>query len=149
LLDKVLFLGVGWSARGYAITMAMPPGGTLRAILLNGASRDADVLLDIVLHEAAHHWTLPELTTPCRAEDFFNETAVALLAAARRPDVMRELLLEQARDEKAADDLAATWGGRLRCSHERANSYTRAQARQLDETYGAAVASALPERVEP
>jgi hypothetical protein len=139
LLESVLFSGVGWSAVGYMIRVAMPAGPLLTIIPLSGASRDPAIVLDISLHEAAHAYLMP---APGKdlipAEAMHNERGAMLLKAAKRPDLMRDILAADFRDEEAADSLARAWGGKITCSAERGRDYTIATAQRLQQTYGRA-----------
>lgn len=135
LLDHGLFVGVGWSARGWCCRVALPTE-PVAVIMVSGASRDWRAILDTCLHENAHAWLIPAPQTPLRTEAVFNESAFALLAAAADPDLMRDVLRDEARVERQADALARQWGGRLSGTAERDNAHTRAEAGRLLATYG-------------
>jgi hypothetical protein len=135
LLDRALFCGVGWSAGGWTIQAALPPGACA-VILLSGSSHDEAAVLDLTLHEAAHAWLIETPREPLRAEAVHNETAAALLAAAANTETMRGVLRASDAAERQADALAATWGGHLHCSPERDRAYTVHEAHRLSETYG-------------
>jgi hypothetical protein len=79
---------------------------------------------------------MPEPEAPIPAQHMFNEVGAMLLAAAKRPDLMRDLRRDSARDERAADALARDWGGHLDCTDERDRAHTLATARQLHVTHG-------------
>jgi hypothetical protein len=135
VLDEFLFVGVGWSAGGYMMRVAAPPGPRLSLIPLSGASRDAEIVMDLVLHECAHGYTLSAPKALIATESYYNECALELLRAARDDDRMREILEDQRHDERAADALARAWGGRLTCTDERATEYTKREAARLAAVY--------------
>jgi hypothetical protein len=135
LLDHALICGVGWSARGWCIRAALGAPSVL--ILLSGASHDRDDLRDYLKHEAAHAWLELVPAAPMPAEDVYNESAFALLTAAARPELMRDVLADEAASERRADALARSWGARLTCSDRHATDYTRREAAALAARFGA------------
>lgn len=136
LTEGWTFQGVGWSTAGWMIRVAAPPAGPVQTfVYISGASRSVAYVHDVALHEIAHAFLISTPQRPVAAEALENERQFLVLKAAMNPELLDELLDEQRRAERSADALARAWGGRLTCSDERANDYTRREAACLAAVY--------------
>jgi hypothetical protein len=133
LLERAFFVGIGFSAEGMTAMCSAPPGPSMAAVLICGASRDPRQIRNVVLHELAHAWLLPDGSDPVEAVSSIS--AATILGAASDPEWMARLRRNLELSERQADALARAWGADIEDSDVHNVESLRRRARVLAETY--------------